>query len=71
MTTTTLQVKGMMCNGCEDTVKKAVAALPGVIEVSASHESGQVTVTHGDGGPAPEAIKAAIDAAGYEASLAH
>ncbi len=69
MTTTTLQVKGMMCNGCEDTVTKAVRALPGVVEVSASHVSGEVKVTHEDGGPDPEAIKVAIDGAGYEASL--
>ena len=37
-------VEGMMCPHCEAHVKKAVEAIKGVGEVTASHKEGKVTV---------------------------
>ena len=38
-------VKGMMCHHCENHVKKALEAIDGVIEASASHTEGIVVIT--------------------------
>lgn len=40
----TLKVNGMMCMHCEAHVKKALEELDGVVEATASHEAGTVTV---------------------------
>ena len=37
-------VEGMMCEHCENSVKKALEKLDGVIEASANHETGEVVV---------------------------
>ncbi len=42
--TRTLKVDGMMCSHCEMHVKKALEAIEGVAEATASHEKGQVVV---------------------------
>jgi copper chaperone CopZ len=39
-----LSVKGMTCTGCENTVKKGVSEIPGVLDVSASFQDGRATV---------------------------
>ena len=36
-TALTLPVHGMTCGGCENAVKRAVGAMPGIAEVTASH----------------------------------
>ena len=41
----TLPVHGMTCGGCENAVKRAVGAMPGINDVAASHVDKQVTVT--------------------------
>lgn len=43
--TQTLTVTGMTCGGCENAVKRTVAKLEGVTEVTASHTQQQVGVT--------------------------
>ena len=40
-----LNVKGMMCEGCENRIKNAVKNIEGVDEVRADHRTGKVTVT--------------------------
>ena len=63
-----LAVRGMTCGHCEMRVKKALTAVPGVLDASASHEKGQATVTIEPGQAVPvEALVAAVQAAGYEA----
>ena len=37
-----LNVKGMMCEGCENRIKNAVATIDGVVDVSAKHDTGIV-----------------------------
>lgn len=65
MTEVKLSVGGMDCTGCEDSIVRAVARVPGVREVRAQHSSGDVDVTV-EPGADEAAIRAAIEDAGYE-----
>lgn len=65
MQQTTIDVTGMACGGCEQTVQDAVSALEGISSVTASHESGRVRVEHDDAID-EAAIGDAIENAGYE-----
>ncbi len=57
-----LKVTGMTCGHCVQAVTRAVTAIPDAGDVRVDLASGQVTV---EGSPAPAAIRAAIEAAGY------
>ncbi len=61
----TLTIEGMMCNHCENTVKKALEALEGVQEAQVSHESGTAVVTL-SADVADEALKSAVEAKDYK-----
>jgi copper chaperone CopZ len=63
--TTVYQVAGMTCGHCEGAVASELSELAGVSSVQAVAASGQVTVVSA----APldeEAVRAAVDEAGYE-----
>lgn len=45
MKETILNVKGMMCEGCENRVKNAIKNLKGVENVAADFKTGKVTIT--------------------------
>ncbi|MEU4210540.1 heavy-metal-associated domain-containing protein [Streptomyces sp. NPDC026206] len=65
MTTTVYKVTGMTCGHCESAVTGEISALGGVTSVAAVAATGLVTVTT----TAPlddEAVRAAVDEAGYE-----
>ncbi|MFI5528197.1 heavy-metal-associated domain-containing protein [Kitasatospora sp. NPDC051853] len=65
--TTVLAVGGMSCGHCERTVSAALAALPGVADVTAEAKAERVTVAS-----AAEldeaAVRAAVETAGFEYS---
>jgi copper chaperone CopZ len=64
-TTTVYQVTGMTCGHCEGAVSEEISAIAGVSSVKAVAATGQVTVVSA----APlddEAVRAAVDEAGYE-----
>jgi copper chaperone CopZ len=63
--TLTLSVKGMTCGGCENAVKRGLARLDGVGEVSASHVEAKVVVTFDPARVSLDQIKARIGAMGY------
>lgn len=63
--TTTFKVTGMTCGHCEGAVREEVSALDGVSSVEASSATGLVTVTSA-AEPDEEAVRAAVDEAGYE-----
>ncbi|MCC2275630.1 cation transporter [Streptomyces sp. ET3-23] len=65
MSTTTYKVTGMTCGHCESAVKSEISALDGVTAVEAVAATGLVTVTAA-AAPDDEAIRAAVDEAGYE-----
>jgi copper ion binding protein len=63
--TLTMHVTGMTCSGCENAVKRAVGRLPGVTEVSASHQEQRVVVSYDAAQATPETIAAKINGLGY------
>jgi copper chaperone len=63
---TTITVEGMSCDHCKMAVTKAVRALQGVGSVEVSLENKTVSVDFEESAVAPEAIKQAIEAQGYE-----
>jgi copper chaperone CopZ len=62
--TTTYTVKGMTCEHCKLSVTEEVSEVAGVSAVEVDLPTGQVTVT-GEG-VSDDAVKAAVDEAGYE-----
>lgn len=65
MATIVLQVTGMKCGGCENSVKDAVQALAGVKAVTPSFKANTVEVDYDDAVADPDAIKKAIQAKGF------
>ena len=65
MTTTTYTVQGMTCGHCVNAVSAEVATLAGVTDVDVDLASGKVTVTS-EQPLDTEAVRAAVDEAGYE-----
>ena len=61
----TLKIEGMMCNHCVMHVQKALAAVPGVAEVTVSLEEKSAKVKLNQD-VADEVFKTAIEDAGYE-----
>ncbi len=68
METLTLDVKGMTCGGCANSVKRVVGAIDGVSLVDVALDSGKVKVTYDPQRARPEQFRAAIQDAGYEVS---
>ena len=63
--TVTLKIKGMMCGHCEEAVRKALEAIPGVASAAADHEKSIAVVDLAV--PVDEAaFKKAIEDEGYE-----
>ncbi|MFI6465594.1 heavy-metal-associated domain-containing protein [Streptomyces sp. NPDC050528] len=63
--TTVYKVTGMSCGHCEGSVSGEISGLPGVTSVKAVASTGEVTVVSA----APlddEAVRAAVDEAGFE-----
>ncbi|MFI1969804.1 copper-binding protein [Streptomyces cinnamoneus] len=63
--TTVYKVTGMTCGHCEGAISQEVSAIPGVTSVKAVAATGLVTVTS-TGALDDEAVRAAVDEAGYE-----
>nr|WP_321445388.1 cation transporter [uncultured Cohaesibacter sp.] len=62
-----LTVQEMACGGCVKSVKEAVTALDGSADVKVDLETGLVEVSSS---AEPEAIRSAIEDAGFPAQLA-
>ena len=60
-----LKIEGMMCNHCVMHVQKALAAVPGVAEVTVSLDEKAATVKLNQD-VADEVFKTAIEDAGYQ-----
>lgn len=61
-----ISIEGMACMHCVKHVQEALAAVPGVQEVTVDLEGKSATVSV-DGSVTDEALKSAVDGAGYEA----
>ena len=66
MKTATMTVNGMTCGGCVTSVKRALAALPGVAGVDVSLPDRRVQVRYDDGRVDLDAMQHALQDAGYE-----
>ncbi|AXK33289.1 copper chaperone [Streptomyces armeniacus] len=62
---TTYKVTGMSCGHCEGAVSSELSEIEGVSAVQAAADTGLVTVTFTEE-PDDEAVRAAVDEAGYE-----
>ena len=63
--TSTYTVTGMTCGHCVSAVTEELSAIDGVADVQVDLGSGAVTVTS-DGPLSDEAVRTAVDEAGYE-----
>jgi copper chaperone CopZ len=61
----TLTVDGMTCGGCENAVKRVLALVASVSNVTASHRDGRVTLDYDPAQADRAAIAQAIEKAGY------
>ena len=68
-TTLQLTVAGMTCGGCENAVRRALAQVQGVEDVTASFKTGQVGVTFDATRVTPPMLKARIEELGYSVAL--
>lgn len=62
---TTINVEGMSCEHCEQTVEEALRGVGGVTDATADREAEQASV---DGDADPDALVQAVEDAGYTAS---
>lgn len=60
-----ITVNGMMCKHCEAHVKEAIEKIDGVVSAVSNHETNSVMIET-NANVAEEAIKAAVEGAGYE-----
>ena len=65
MKKTIINVKGMVCNGCENRVKNALKTIDGVEEVEANYTNGIVKVTSKEE-VEESALKEKIEDIGFE-----
>ena len=65
MKETIINVKGMVCNGCENRVKNALKTIDGVEEVEANYKNGIVKVTSKEE-VEESALKEKIEDIGFE-----
>lgn len=66
MEQTTLQIGGMTCQGCVNSVTRVLQALPGVEEVNVSLERNEAQLRYDPKRVQPEAFRQAVEQAGFE-----
>ncbi|MEO8716866.1 MAG: heavy metal-associated domain-containing protein [Burkholderiales bacterium] len=68
METVKLGVEGMTSTGCVNSVSRVLSALPGVTEANVSLTKARAKVTYDPAQTSIEAMKQAIERAGYKAA---
>lgn len=69
MATTTLNIQGMTCGGCVKSVTNALQREEGVSKVEVVLEKGTATIDYDPAVTSPQALAAAVDDIGFEASV--
>ncbi len=64
--TTTLDVTGMHCTGCEQRVTRVVEQLPGVKVLTADHQAGKVEVRLNPAQASLDEVRERIEQMGYD-----
>ena len=67
--TATINIRGMHCNGCAETVKAVVERQPGVQSALVSYDDGQARVLYDAGAISEDYLISAIQKLGYRARL--
>lgn len=67
--TRVINIEGMTCGGCVASVHTATADIDGLEDISIELADNQATVTFDDNKTSAEQIAAAIDDAGFDASV--
>lgn len=62
----TIKISGMMCDGCENTVAKAIMEVDGVIKANVSHTEGTAVVEYDSEKTDPLFINMAINNTHYK-----
>jgi copper chaperone len=62
----TLEVRGMSCSHCEQTIIDGLAGVSGVDKVKANHKRDSVTIYHKDSPPDMEQIRKKVIELGFE-----
>lgn len=68
MKTATLNIYGMTCNGCVQSVKNALLRTAGVTDAKVSLSENKAQVTFDEQATNPAALAHAVSEAGYEAN---
>ena len=66
-----ITIDGMTCGGCVASVHNATADIDGLDDISIELADNQATVTFDDSKTSAEVIAAAIDEAGFDATVAN
>ena len=66
METIQLNIQGMTCNGCVNSVKNVLQKTPGVSSVEVSLEHHRATVIYNPAQANPAQFKAVVEDAGYD-----
>ncbi len=66
MTSATITVKGMTCDGCVRSVTKALKGVDGVQEANVDLQGQKATVTFDDSKTTVDTLKEAVEDAGYD-----
>jgi copper chaperone len=68
METTTINIKGMTCMGCVNSVTRVLKATPGVNDAQVTLTPGEARVRYDPARVNTLQLKAAVEDAGYEAA---
>ena len=69
MTTTMLKVEGMRCDGCAQSVRERLLAVPGVSNADVDLKQAQATVQHDPRRANAAALVKAVEAGGFSAAV--
>lgn len=70
MSTATYTVVGMTCGHCVQSVTEEVSTVPGVTDVDVDLATGALTVTTDGPAPDDDAVRTAVEDAGYQVANA-
>ena len=69
MSTATIKIEGMHCDGCAQRVRRVLEREPGVKEAKVSYADGQARVTFDEGSTTTDRLGQVVERAGYTASV--
>lgn len=64
-----LDIEGMHCESCAETITETLKGIAGVVSAEVSHESATAVIQLGPDGPSLETIVAAVEDLGYGARI--